>query len=410
VSPINFPLSADICSEPAQASTTHVSWEQVRAFRVVRHHLARRAPRQSVPTVLGDIGGAQAQLLSAAQVSIADRVRDLKPEDLDTALWEDRTLAKAWCMRRTLHLLPSKELATFVRGSARRAEKEIRWMRKHGVSESELSALLDAVLASLDESITRRELAERVSRSLELPMRWKEGGGWGSERRIPCVRLGPVTCPAYYMLHLVGARGVVCSGPNRSNEATFVRADAWIPYWRDLPVDRAEDELLRSYLRGFGPATVRDFVAWTRMTLGDALGIWDRVVDELSPVNVEGWAAWVLRKDLPDLETSRMEHPTVRLLPYFDSYLLGHMERGHLVDAGDHSRVYRNQGWVAPVVLVDGRVQGVWSHDRAGNRLRVKVRPLNRIPRSVTSALQAEADELGSFLGCRDTEVLLLSK
>ncbi|MCI4352145.1 MAG: winged helix DNA-binding domain-containing protein [Thermoplasmata archaeon] len=398
-------MSSATRSKPPEVAGTGISWTQTTAFRLRRHHLSARAPPTALRSVVADMGGAQAQVLRAAQMSIWARVRDLKEDDLETALWKDRILAKAWGMRRTLFLLPSDDLAIFVRGSARRAEKEIRWMLNHGVSEQVLERLVRAVLFAMDTPSTRSELARRVSKSLKLPLRWERGGGWGSQRMIPCVQLGDVTCPAYYLLHLAGARGVLCSGPSEGNEATFVRADAWLRDWRDVPRERAESELLQRYLGSFGPATVADFVAWTGMGFKDAGEIWAREEASFAPVNVEGWPAWILRRDLSELEDSKIERPTVRILPYFDSFLLGHMKRTHLVETRDLGRVYRNQGWVAPVVLVDGRVKGVWTHVENGKRLSVRVEPFGPVPRLVSAAIREEGRDLGRFLGCESVEV-----
>lgn len=94
-----------------------VTWKQIAAFRLARHHLSERAPTRSLIAVARDMAGAQAQVLSAAQISLRARVRDLGIENVNAAVRE-RTLVKAWCMRRTLHLLPSEDLGIFVRGSA----------------------------------------------------------------------------------------------------------------------------------------------------------------------------------------------------------------------------------------------------------------------------------------------------
>ena len=75
--------------------------------------------------------GAQAQLLSAAQISFWSRVHDLQLKDVEAAV-DKRKLVKAACMRRTLFLVPAKHLAVFVRGSARRAQKELNWALKKG--------------------------------------------------------------------------------------------------------------------------------------------------------------------------------------------------------------------------------------------------------------------------------------
>src|SRR5512132_2200532 len=82
-----------------------VTWEQVAAFRLARHHLLERAPTKALLSVVGDMGGAQAQLLSAAQLSLWSRVRDLRITDIEDA-FRKRRLVKAACMRRTLFLVP----------------------------------------------------------------------------------------------------------------------------------------------------------------------------------------------------------------------------------------------------------------------------------------------------------------
>ena len=383
-----------------------VSWKQAIAFRLARHHLLERAPREDLVSVVSDMTGAQAQLLSAAQLSLRPRVRDLQIADVERALSE-RTLVKASAMRRTLFLLPSEQLAVFVRGSAGRAEKGVRWTIGKGVPERVVDAAIDATLVALDEPLTRPEIAKRVSRALGVQMQSVHGGGWGSRSKVAAVPVGDITFPVSDLIHLVGARGVVCYGPNRGNEPTFVRADAWVPQWQDVPREEADRLLLRWYLRAHGPATPADFYLWTGMSLRGVRQIWASEQAVLAPVDVEGWDATVLREDLDELGRADLERPLVRLLPYFDSFLLGHKEREHLVAAQDRPKVFRPQGWIAPVVLVDGRVAAVWAHVREGNRLRVQVEKFGPISRGAISSIREEAQDLARFLEASDVDVQL---
>jgi hypothetical protein len=308
-------------------------------------------------------------------------------------------------MRRTLFLVPGKELAVFVRGSARRAEKEIRWTLRKGVPERVVDAAIEASLEALDEPLTRPEIAERVSRRLGVRARAVHGGGWGRRSKLAAVPVGKLTFPVVDLLHLVGARGVVCYGPNRGIEPTFVRADAWIPGWQEVPSEQAEGLLLRRYLQAYGPATAADFAMWAGLTLTETRAIWGREERDIAPVNIEGWQAAALREDLDELLRSKLQHPPVRLLPYFDSFLLGHKERDHLMAAEHRPRVYRPQGWVAPVVLVDGRVVAVWEHSRKKDGLQVKVSKFEPISRRIDASIRKEAQDLGRFLGTSNVSV-----
>lgn len=376
-----------------------VTWDQVAAFRLSRHHLQERAPATALASVAGDIAGVQAQLLSAAQLALWSRARDLHIAKFEEALTE-RKLVKAACMRQTQFLVPSEQLAIFVRGSARRADKDIRWTQGKGVSDRTIEAVIDAALGVLDQPRTRPEIADGVSRALGVQVQSIQGGvGWGSRRKVAAVPVGDINFPVVYLLHLVAARGVVCSGPNRGNEPTFVRADAWIPGWQDMSREQAEVTLLRKYLRSFGPATATDFALWTGMTLTEARTIWEQEQHNFTPVNVEGWSAEVLREDLNVLTQSRLERPLIRLLPYFDTFLLGHKNRDHLVAREHQPSVFRAQGWIAPVVLVDGRVIATWEHTRKGDTLHVNISKLGSISPQIKIGIQEEALSLSRFLG-----------
>ncbi len=380
-----------------------VSWDQVIAFRLSRHHLTERAPKAKLTSVLSDIAGAQAQVLTAAQMSLWPRVEGLRVEDTESAMWEQRSMVRASCMRRTMYLIPASEVSVYVRGTARRAGYEERYVLHRGVPPAELDRLLGAALDCLREPLSHTALAERVSKEAGLLLKTRRGGGWGSEGEVACVEVGGLTLSAGYMLHVAGARGVVCSGPKLGNESTSVRADKWVRHWKDMPVERAEEELVTRYLRAFGPSTVSDFAWWVGMYAGDAKEIWSKVAHDLVQVDVEGWKASVLRSDLDELLTASPEGHVTRLLPYFDSFLLGHRTKRHLVDDRHRASVYRGQGWVAPVLLVDGKAEGVWSHAKNSRGLTVEVKAFRGLPSRVSSAAKEEARRLGEFLGSPST-------
>lgn len=374
-----------------------VTWEQVAAFRLSRQHLAERAPLEALTTVTGAMTGAQAQVLSAAQISLWSRIRDLSITKIDEAI-SARRLVRALCMRRTLFLVPADLLAVFVRGSARRAEKEIRWALGKGVPEKTLDAVIEATLDALDKPLTRPEIAAKVSGALGVQKQAIAGGGWGRQSKVAAVPIGDLTYPVVDLLMLASARGVICYGPDQDNKPTFVRAEAWIPGWIDYAQEEAESLLLRQYLRAFAPATARDFALWAGLNLTEARQIWAKEQEHIIPVDVQGWISAVLAEDRPLLTQPGIAGSPIRLLPYFDSYLLGHKDKEHLVPNEHYKKVYRAQGWIAPVVLVDGRIMGVWSHSMKKDRLTVEVSEFEPLSPGVMTGIEDEARDLGRFL------------
>jgi hypothetical protein len=92
---------------------------------------------------------------------------------------------------------------------------------------------------------------------------------------------------------------------------------------------------------------------------------------------------------------------SVRLLPAFDQYVVAascHAER--LLPGDVRGRIYRPQGWISPVLLVNGLMQGTWRHQITGSRLTVVIEPFAKIPAWVRRAATQEAERLAAYLDC----------
>ena len=60
---------------------------------------------------------------------------------------------------------------------------------------------------------------------------------------------------------------VICSGPRQGKQFTYALLDERAPRARVLKADEALAELTRRYFTSHGPATVRDFVWWSGLTV-----------------------------------------------------------------------------------------------------------------------------------------------
>jgi uncharacterized protein YcaQ len=192
---------------------------------------------------------------------------------------------------------------------------------------------------------------------------------------------------------------LICYGPDRGAEVTYVLAERWLPKQKRVEEQEAKRFLLRRYLGAFGPATLRDFCKWSGIPAAEASVVWNDAQSELMEVIVDGRAAWLLRRDRAALERAKSKQTVLRLLPSFDAFLLGHAEKDHLVDARQYKKVFRNQGWVSPVVLRDGRAIGTWSHTRGGPQTLLDVKLFGKESRATHALVEKEAASLGGFLG-----------
>src|SRR5205807_488333 len=107
--------------------------------------------------------------------------------------------------------------------------------------------------------------------------------------------------------------------------------------------DKAEDALVRHHLSAFGPADVADLWAWSGVYVRRLRVILDRLREELVEVDQGDRHAYLLKKDLRDLEKAATDRGAVRLLPSFDPFLQGQRRRDHLVDRSRYKQVYKDQ-------------------------------------------------------------------
>jgi hypothetical protein len=363
-----------------------LSWPSVLAWRLRRQHLVVRVPRARALEVVADVCGLHAQLTSSAELTLWARVEDLEPGWVQRALVEDRTLVKTWAMRGTLHLLPAAELPAWVgaQGALPPRWEKPSWRRAFGVTEQEVAGILAAVPRALDgEPLRRDELADAVARELgaeHLTGKLAEG-------------FGALLKPSAFRGELVFAAG---DGRN----VRFTRPDRWLGDWAPADPGEAADLVTRRYLAAYGPTSREAYARWLGTPSAAHAGrLLARLGDDVAEAELDGGRVALLSADLEDLESAEPEG-VVRLLPAFDAHVVAAPRDAPAVLPADlRSRVYRPQGWLSPVLLVDGAMAGVWRHERTGGTLRVEIEPFTEVGAEVRAGAEAEAERLAGFLG-----------
>jgi hypothetical protein len=363
-----------------------LTWPQALAWRMRRQHLVERAPRGSMLEVVARIAGLHAQVMSSAELTVHARVDGLDREAVADALWEERSLVKLWAMRGTLHLLPAAELDTWL-GALGTYDHYLKpvWLRGFDITEEQLEALIGAIGEALDgRLLTREELGAEVARIAGAPeLAEKVQGSWG-----------PYLKPASF-------RGRLCFGPSDSQKVRFTRPDSWLG--RSIDSGEREEalrEITRRHLGAFGPAAREDLARWWGVQPAQGGRMLKALGDDVVDVDVDGTPGWMLREHAEEAAAEEPVSRLVRLLPGFDMWTIGAArDADALLDPAEKKRVYRNQGWISPVLLVNGRMEGVWKHERKGRRLVVAIEPFGKLPTWARTEVEAEAERLAGFLG-----------
>jgi Winged helix DNA-binding domain len=368
-----------------------------RRTRLARRHFlaAGSQARDPVQLARGMVG---LHATDPATVYLAARARGSDGQELDGALYEERTLLRIIGMRRTLFVFPL-ELAAVVQAACTEAiaatqrRRYAKLIEEAGIAKDGRRWLARAEAATL-KALQARGEAFATELSSDVPQLRKkahygEGKSWA----------GSVSMTSW-VLFLLAAEGRIVRGPPRgtwtSSQWSWAPAESWLkkPLAR-LDPEPARRELALRWLKAFGPAGVDDLKWWTGWTLTQARAALAAI--DAVEVDLDGRTGFVMPgDDEPEPEVE----PWAALLPALDPTVMGWKERDWYL--GDHRpALFDTAGNAGPTVWWNGSIVGGWSVRKDGE---IPYRLLEDVGADAKAAIEAEAARLGAWLG--ETKVL----
>ncbi|MGD0004636.1 MAG: winged helix DNA-binding domain-containing protein [Anaerolineaceae bacterium] len=348
---------------------------QLRQLRMHSQCLFPRQPKEGLLQTIRKLVGVNAQLPSAMYLSLRARVEGLTKDEIDDIRVKQRSVVRTWCMRGTMHLLASEDLAWLL--STLPTSLVIdgwRWLEQRGGLSTEKSReILDEAWQTLQANgpLTRSDLVQALTLKYGFHARAAIAG----------------------IVHLNGLLGRVCFGPDRIADPTYTALDNWLntPPILSGPADYVG--LARRFLQGYGPTAPEDLSAWWGCALSEAKGAWSKLKDELAELDFDGRPVWIITEPTGDMDSPG---PVVRLLPAFDSYYLGYRVRDFAVPIDYQPRVFHG-GEIAPVILLDGCAVGTWHYEQRGRQMHILAYPFMAFTPRIYELIAEEAADIGHF-------------
>lgn len=299
---------------------------------------------------------------------------DPRRTDADVEAAFDRgEILRTHVLRPTWHFVTSADIRWLLRLTRPRVHALNRyWYAKFGLTEQVLAhslELLDGALAE-GEPRTRRELAERL-----------RAGGIDADG----LRLA-------YLFMYAELEELICSGPRRGKQQTYTLLDLRAPAMEDVPPEQALAELVVRYFRSHGPATVRDFSAWSSLTVAETKVGLSGSAERLARTRDERGIPWYAAPSRP--ETTPASGIAAYLVPRYDETIVAYQDL-RVVLAHEPPR----PGLLERAIVIDGRTVGSWRRTLTKRSAIIQATPFGPLSDDEAEALQAACERFGRFLG-----------
>ncbi|MEO8733112.1 MAG: winged helix DNA-binding domain-containing protein, partial [Flavobacteriales bacterium] len=315
----------------------------------------------------------QAQDLGMSKWAVGIRALGITEEDV-TAAMDRGDILRTHVLRPTWHLVAKEDIRwmleltaprikrAMLSNGARRGLDEKTFKRSNAIIEKALSA---------GKHLTRAELQTALEKA-KLPT---------DDNRLS------------HMLMHAELDGIMCSGVVQSKRTTHALLEERAAKKEKIGRDEALERLATRYYTSHGPATLKDFVWWSGLTMTDAKRGMDAVRSSFSEEQI-GESVYLLPGSV---RAGRSAKTSLHLLPAFDEFIIGYADRSAVLASADQRRAYSSNGMFYPVLLRDGKGIGLWKRMIVKQQVEVEIDPFKKLGKAEMQVIDKAASAFGVF-------------
>ncbi|QIN81399.1 winged helix DNA-binding domain-containing protein [Rubrobacter tropicus] len=356
-----------------------LSLRELNRATLARQMLLERAevsPYEAVRRLVG----LQAQVPNPPYVGLWTRLRDFGRGDL-TGLMERRRVVRAPLMRSTLHLMAAEDYLSLWPALQPALVRALNAFFGKRAKDVKIRRLVAAARDALDEAPRTMGELKRVLAEVE-PGRDGDALNYAVRAHLPLVQVPP--------------GGTWGSGA----AAAYATAESRLGPPAPDPEAALRDLLFR-YLAAFGPASVKDFQAWSGLVR--LKGPVEEMKGELRLLRDERGGELLDLPDAPLPPPDALAPP--RFVPEYDNLVLSHADRRRVIADEDRKKVFLSAARVRATFLLDGFVAGVWKIEKTKNAASLIVEPFAPLSTEDRDALAEDGERLLRFATDGEPEI-----
>jgi len=344
-------------------------------IRLCNQHISQTS-FSSPSEVVSWFGAMQAQDYHGSKWSVGLRMKSATDSTIEKSI-ANKEIIRTWALRGTLHFVTPPDIYWIMDLVAPKLIKSLASRYKQMELDSKLISKSNNLLVKAVEgnkALTRAELKEILSKS-----------------KIPTheLRLG-------FILQRAVFDKLMCLGPRRDKEFTFVSLEEWAPKTKAITREEAISLLAKRFYQSHFPATDQDFAWWSGLTINEARSGSEMNKSTLIRESINGIDYWVSE----NIHEVKSNIPDVFLLPGFDEYMLGYKDRSAIIDNQHVKHVFASGNAIFKnTIVINGKVEGTWSRAIKKNEVIIETYLFPGLKKTYSKELKKEAERFGKFLG-----------
>lgn len=326
--------------------------------------------------VIAWLGAMQGQEYAMAKWGIAQRMQAITDSEIDQA-FANGSILRTHLLRPTWHLVTPTDIRWLLALTGPRVQALNAYMYRRLEMDSAFFKRSNAVLIKAlqgGKQLTRVELASALQQA---------GIATAGE-----LRMG-------YILMRAELEGIICSGARRGKQFTYALLEERAHQVKPLDRDEALVELVRRYFTSRGPATLKDFVTWSGLTMADVKSGIEMLKPKLENVIVEEQTYWFAGSALPSKRSSKTAH----LLPIYDEYVMGYKDRSALLGLLQKENFTASSIAFDNIIVIDSMLVGSWKRSLSKSEVLVETNFNLPLTKTQKQAVASDVERYGKFLG-----------
>lgn len=345
------------------------------AYQRLHNQQILTAHAQTPAEVVRWLGAVQAQDYLGAKWALGMRMQKASDDTIEEA-FNAGAILRTHVMRPTWHFV---------------APEDIRWLLALTAPRVHVASGHGYRILGLDDAQFRH--------SEEVLIKALQGGKQLTrEALIEAFQQAGIVTKDIHLVHLLmhaELAGLICSGPRRGKQFTYMLLDERVPAVAKIERDEALLRLTTRYFTSHGPATLQDFVWWSGLTVADVRRGLALAKHDLAEEVIDGQSYW----QSPALPRVQADSASVHLLSGFDEYLVSYRDRSASLDPAHKSLWDRGNAVFSSIIVIGGKVVGIWKRTLNKKAVIMEATHFGELTPAQEQAFKTAAQRYGRFLG-----------